>query len=847
MKKRSVGERRLSSRKIPDYVDSASLEERMGSSGRDLFNKKYVPRDGDGNPIQSPAERIFAVASAVARVEREYGHSESEIGGFTRKFYESIVSLDFVPGGRVLANAGTEVQALANCYVLPIKDDLEQIYQTVKDAAIVHKNGGGTGYNFSRLRPRGSKVKNGVASGPVSFAGQFDKETEVINSGNRRGANMGILNIDHPDIFEFIRAKFEEAKLTNFNISVGLTDEFMDAFNNSGYFGLMFNDRGFTIEDLEKINNNISHGKAGADVGRKPIPHSLRVEGKEVYNVYPVVLNERVSYDSRGNVVVKEELVGRVNVLGTIEINAKKTLEMIAKYAHASGEPGIIFLDALERGNFMKSAGKLDTTNPCGEQPLHPYDACNLGSINLVNMLKKASGEAKIDYQKLEKTIETAVRFMDNVNDLNRGPIPKIEETMRSRRRIGLGIMGWADTLIKIGLGYDSSKALELADKVSGFINGCAKKYSLALAKEKGVFPDFDKSDLPKDDPNERVRNFARTTIAPTGSISMVAGVNSGIEPYFALIYQKKMRGGDFAEVTVPGFVECLSKNGYSKEEIKVIFERVKKMGGSCQSLLDIPTEIRDVFKVSRDISPRIHIAMQAAFQKNVDNAISKTINMPRDATVNDVLNTYVEAHRMSCKGITVYRDGSRSIQVLNTEIGLPTEKILFNRYKPRPRLPKMPAEVHTINSGCGKLFVTISWDSEGRITDVFANPNNEGGCTANLNALTVSVSKAIRAGERLEDVVDGLKGHTCVNFARQKERNKHIDTGKEIAQGSSCPSAIGFLLEETIKNLSKKYPETYKKFDENFKDESVKCPECGKALRSLEGCFKCVCGYSRC
>lgn len=665
---------KMGEQRLPDYVRQDELEARLGTSGISLMEKKYLPRDDAGAFTQRPHERFYTVARKVAEMEgRHYGRTPEQVDQWTKDFYEIMTSFDFLPGGRVLANAGTEVKALPNCYVLPVRDDLFGIYTVVRDAAVVHKNGGGTGYNFSRLRPRGAKVKNGVASGPVSFAGQFDKETEVINSGNRRGANMGILDVDHPDIFEFIRAKMQEGRLANFNISVGITDEFMHAYATGGEYALRFNGESFTREAARKIRANLVAEKAGSEVGKKALPPSIEVEGGEVYHVYPELdATGRVLYVKGEDgftltpVTVKEK-IGRVDADGVVRVSAKKTLDVIAKYAHQNGEPGLIFLDSIEKDNMLRSAGRLDTTNPCGEQPLHPYDACNLGSINLGNMVR----DGKVDYERLERTTRMAMRFMDDVNDLTEGPIKEIEETVRRHRRTGLGVMGWADMLMKLGLPYDSERALRLGEEVMGKITDYAKDESRVLAGERGTFPDFEKSDYPQDNPQERVRNLARTTIAPTGSIAMLAGVANGIEPYFGIVYYKKMRGGDRVMTLNPHIEQALRAEGFDDAKISGIIEKIKSNGGlSCQGVEEIPPALRAIFRVAGDISYADHVKMQAAFQRKTDNAISKTINMPNSASVEDVQRAYVLAHRLGCKGITVYRDGSRKVQVLEAVVG---------------------------------------------------------------------------------------------------------------------------------------------------------------------------------
>lgn len=834
---------------LPDYVDVKSLEERLGESGVTLMEKKYLT--DDKGRVQTPAERLYTLAHENAKVEKIYGASDEKVFDYTRKFYEMMSNLDFLPGGRVLANLGTDVKALANCYVLPVKDDLSEIYQVVAEAAIVHKNGGGTGYNFSRLRPRGFKVKKGVASGPVSFAGQFDKETEIINSGNRRGANMGILNVEHPDIFDWIRAKDRYNVLRNFNLSAGLADKFMELYKTGKEHTLKFDDKEITAKDLETVEKNIMTAKAGAEVGKKPIPPSLIIRERDVINLYPD-LNEigMIQYGGKDGreVLTKQEVVGRVDENGVVKINPKKILDLIATYAHKKGCPGVIFLDALERDNLLKVDGALDTTNPCGEQPLHSYDACNLGSINLANMVY----QGKIDEGRLEKTVTLAVRFMDNINDLNEGPIPKIEQTVKRHRRIGLGVMGWADMLGKMKIGYDSTEAYDLAEKVMEKINKISKDESVKLGQEKGVFPAFEQSDYDKNDPNERVRNLARTTIAPTGSISMAANVNSAIEPWYALTYFKEMRGGDSVEVIVPYFVDAIKEAGLNVDEI---IKKVRENNGSCQNIKEIPEEIKRVFKTAMDIHYEAHIEMQARFQKHVDNAISKTINFPSDASVEDILHAYILGHEKGCKGLTVYVDGSLDTQVLsvsgsNGHLNRRNvlEKMVADELK-RPRPENVFGTTEAVQTPYNhKAFVTFNWtDTEGEVHpyECFIAIGKAGG---DLPALAEMggrlISLAVKSGIDPQTIIEQLKD---IGGATQ--------SGLGENRVMSLPDAFAKAIEKAVTKKPGSYNTNCEKnIGNNGNPKKRKsanlCPDCMKPLIFAEGCQKCTnisCGYSKC
>jgi ribonucleoside-diphosphate reductase alpha chain len=833
----------------PDYVDSRDLETRIGEAGIAMMEKKYLPsKDGI---FQKPAHRIYDVASVIAGVEEQYGADSNKVEEYTKEFYEMMSNLDFLPGGRILANAGTEIKALANCYVLPVEDDLGEIYQTVKDAAIIHKNGGGTGYNFSQLRPRGWTVKTGIASGPVSFAGQYDRETEIINSGNRRGANMGILNIDHLDILEFIRAKDITGVLTNFNISVGITDEFMKAYKSAGEYHLKFNGKPIKKSDVLNIFENCKRMKAGSDIGEKPIPPSIQIRGEEVWNVYPDVEVIRpdirvLKYNEDGAVLTKEELIGRVDDNDNILIKAEFPFKLIAKYAHSRGDPGLIFLDFLEKDNLLPSEGRLDTTNPCGEQPLHHYGACDLGSINLKNFVTE---EKEIDYERLEKIVRYGVRFLDNVNDLSEGPIPKIKEKMVRHRRIGLGVMGWADMLMRLNISYDSKKAYDLAEKVMSTINNISMEESLNLAKEKGPFPDFDKSLYDQEKP---VRNLARTTIAPTGSISMVADVNSGIEPWYALIYWKKMRGGDEIEVANNEFKSALREANINEKKIEEIICKVKENGGSCSGIEEVPKSIQKVFKVSKDINYKSHIQMQSRFQKHVDNAISKTINFSSNATIKDILNAYELAHSLRCKGITIYRDGSLESQVLNVS---ENKDPIANKRNLRLKLveeelsKKRPKKVmgETIGQQTPynhKAFVTLNsaLDENGDGSYYYETFFQVGRSGGDLPALSEGLGRvaslALKAGVNPRHIAEQLidiGGETQSGIGPEKVKSLPDAFGKAL--GKMIPSDQ----EEDKISSPKENNEKSKKHSGNL------CPKCAKPLIMQEGCQKCICGYSKC
>ncbi|WP_456474846.1 vitamin B12-dependent ribonucleotide reductase [Candidatus Pyrohabitans sp.] len=556
---------------------------KLSVNATQVLQKRYLLKNERGEVIETPAEMFRRVARAIAKPEKRYG---GDVAKAQERFYSAMVRLDFLPNSPTLMNAGTRLGQLSACFVLKVEDSLESIFEALKNMALVQQSGGGTGFSFSKLRPRGDIVRStkGVASGPVSFIRIFDVTTDVIKQGGkRRGANMGILRVDHPDILEFIIAKQQEGVLENFNISVGVTDAFMEAVRKD--------------EEYPLINPR----------NRETVRH----------------------------------------------IKAKDVFDMIVTAAWRTGDPGLVFLDEVNRHNPTPALGEIESTNPCGEVPLLPYESCNLGSINLSHFVRRN----EVDWERLREAIRLGVHFLDNVIDANRYPLREIKRITKGNRKIGLGVMGFAEMLIKLGLRYDTKEAVNFAEKLMSFIQSEAKQKSRELAEERGSFPKIDKSIYA----GKLMRNATVTTIAPTGTISIIAGTSSGIEPLFAISFIRNvMEGTKLLEVN-PLFESMARERGfYSSSLMMKIAKR-----GSIQDMKEVPRDIRELFVTALDIAPEWHVRMQAAFQHHVDNAVSKTINLPHGASLEDVRRAFWLAYELKCKGITVYRYGSKREQVL--------------------------------------------------------------------------------------------------------------------------------------------------------------------------------------
>ncbi len=733
-----------------------------------VLERRYLIKDKEGRTIETPRELFIRVAKSIAKADRNYGATDDQVDATAQRFFDIMADLEFLPNSPTLMNAGQPLGQLAACFVLPVGDSMEEIFETNKHAALIHKSGGGTGFSFSRLRPRNSIVAStsGVASGPVSFMKVFNASTEAVKQGGtRRGANMGVLRVDHPDILEFISCKDDPSEVTNFNISVAVTDAFMEAVEKGTAYPLYNPHTGKTYE----------------------------VGGKEV------------------------------------SLDARKVFDLIVDHAWRTGEPGVVFIDRMNRLNPTHPSEEIEATNPCGEQPLPPYDSCNLGSINLGKFVLSplpqdyaiSDAAGGVDWEKLGSVVRVAVHFLDNVIDENKYPIVEIERQTIKNRRIGLGIMGWADMLVRLGLPYNSEEASLLAEKVMSFIEGEARNHSSELAKSRGKFPNWEGSVYQQD--NIAMRNAALTTIAPTGSISIIAGCSSGIEPYYAIAFERNVLDGTKLLEVNPLFEQEARRQGfYSEQLIKRIASR-----RSLSDIKEIPDSVKGIYVTAADISPEDHIRMQAAFQKHCDSSVSKTINFPESATPADVRKAFEQAYRLGCKGVTVYRDNSRPYQVLSTASRAVTRPEKAARVQQRPAI--LSGITEKIRTGYGNLYVTVN-TKDGRPFEVFAHIGKSGYTTmADTEAICRLISLALRSNVPVDKVIRQLRG---------------IGGSSPVFSGGakifSIPDAIAQVLDRHFGQL-----EHGKGSAADFAEI---CPECGGAMAFDSGCFTCPsCGYSNC
>lgn len=725
-----------------------------------VLEKRYLRRDEGGKPQETPADMFRRVADTIAAADLKFDQN-ADLTTLSDLFYEMMTSFDFLPNSPTLMNAGRELGQLSACFVLPVGDSIEEIFDAVKFTAMIHKSGGGTGFSFSRLRPANDLVKTttGVSSGPISFMRVFDIATETIKQGGtRRGANMGILRVDHPNIMDFIMCKADQKLFNNFNISVGLTEKFMQAVERDEEYDLL------NPRDKKKVGSQ----------------------------------------------------------------NARKVFQRIVNQAWENGEPGIIFLDRLNRDNPTPHIGEIESTNPCGEQPLLPYESCNLGSINLGRFINDGS----IDWSRLKQLVHNAVHFLDNVIEANKYPLQQIHDMTHANRKIGLGVMGWADMLIMLGIPYNSEEAVKLGKKLMQFINDEGHAASRELGKKRGSFPNFSGSTFDTKDAQPQ-RNATVTTIAPTGTISMIANASSGVEPLFAVSYIKNVMDGTKLVEVNPIFASLAKERGFYTSEL---MEKIAEHG-TVQDMDEVPEDIRKIFVTAHDITPEDHIQMQAAFQHFTDNAVSKTVNFPNSATVADVEKVYRLAYQTGCKGVTIYRDGSRDEQVLSTAkkdekttiaaIRIEDEKHAIKRERPKA----LKGWTYQMQTGCGPLYITVNEDKNG-LFELFTTMGKAGGCAASQSeAIGRMVSLAWRSGVQARQVVKQLLGISC-----------HCPSGYGENRILSCADAVAKAIQSHMLENGHDLNAT------SAQHERGACPECGGIVEHEGGCMVChVCGYSEC
>lgn len=795
-----------------------------------VLKERYLVKNDKGKIIENPEDMCYRVAWEMASAEARWGKGRREIKELAKKFYKLLITHEFLPNSPTLMNAGTgNMLQYSACFVLPVEDSMEGIFDALKCQALIHKTGGGTGFAFSRLRPNGSMVKSssGTASGPVSFMRIFDAATnEVKQGGKRRGANMGILRVDHPDILEFIHCK-EEGGITNFNISVAITDKFMKAYKA---------DKEYDLID----------------------PKTRRKVGK---------------------------------------LSARRVFNEITKGAWKTGDPGLVFIDRRNRGrsNPVPILGPIEATNPCGEQELYPYDACNLGSIFLTYFVKGQNGKKEVDWEKLRKVVRLATRFLDNVIEVNPYPLEQISRTVWGIRRIGLGVGGWADMLVELGIPYDSKAALSLGKKVMKTIQDEAVATSEKLASQRGPFPLWPASIYAKGKPR---RNSTVTTIAPTGTISIIAGASSGIEPLFAIAFQHIVRDKHLdrkMSFINPSFEKVAKARGFWNEEVK----KEVAEHGVIRRLKVIPKDVRLAFGTAHEIHHDWHIKMQSVFQKYTENAVSKTINMDNKVTAQDIADAYLLAWKTDCKGITVFRDGSKDEQVLN--LGVKDGEVKESVSGPTLARPfKVSGSTYRLNTPVGVAFVTINEDENGEPHELFINVGKAGSDVAAMaEALGRAISTSLRfrgglssrkRAEELANQLTGIGGRRSVGFGAGKIRSlpdaiatalsthfgfklngngNHVTDAKTDGEadgkqaltgaksdlaGAVMPAQGSGVTPETPRNRGDDL--TMASAESNSAPEdSVSyvagdiCPSCGSsALIYEEGCSKCyACGHSEC
>ena len=762
----------------PLHTDGAYSEQQ--SLLHELIRQRYLLKDQHGRVRENTDQMFDRVSRAIASAEGSYGAGPSEIERIAQQFCGLMKRSVFLPNSPTLMNAGRPDGLLSACFVLGTEDSIEGIFETVKRTALVQKAGGGTGFAFDGLRPTGDRVSSsgGTTSGPLSFWRVFAETTNAIQQGaKRRGANMGMMSIEHPDILSFIQAKRSAGAFTNFNVSVKITDAFMDAL--------------LTQPDRPHVVSNPRTG------GRYLLPRTLTIGHHGLLDLWPQGNTEGPCY------------------------TVQDVWNLIVANAHATGEPGVCFIDRVNRDNPTPALGAIQATNPCGEQPLLPEEACCLGSIDVAQFV--AGEPPRLDWNALGQTVQLAVRFLDNVIDANSYPAPEIGQATLANRKIGLGVMGFADALVLMGTRYDSDEAADFARRLSRFLQEKAHRASQVLAQARGSFPNWEGS-VWDTETHRPMRNASCTTIAPTGSISILAQCSAGIEPIYALAYRRRsLDGREFIQVH-PLLEQIGKRDGWMNDSMKEALLE----GTPATETAEVPRSLADALVVAHDVAPEWHVRIQAAFQEHTDNAVSKTVNLPADASVDDVDKVFQLAFEFGCKGTTVYRDGSRQGQTLS--VTRTREDPACTATSPRPRVRVTNGKTSKFRMGCGTLFVTVNQDEHG-LCEVFANLGKAGGCPAQSEATCRAVSVALRSGVQPTELIEQLRGIRCMSAARAKG---HGDNSADVL---SCPDAVAKAIEEAAG-------------DGCVSPSAVpgaSCPDCGLPLRREAGCNVCSCGYSKC
>lgn len=817
-------------------------EPEVSENAKYIAETRYALKNEEGKSTEKVKDIFFRVAENIAKGDLVFGKSLVKVEEQSKIFYELLAQQKFFPNTPCLVNAGKARQQLSACFVLPIDDSMDSILETMSNMAKIHKSGGGTGFSFSRLRPSGDYIKSsgGTTVGPVSFMQAYNDVTSQIKQGGvRRGANMGMLSVEHPDVLRFAVVKLDEYCLTNFNISLAVTNAFMERLET---------DKTFVKDDTipEEIVEKIRLAEGNRDVDAR-----LREIEEQIVKLYDWA---RATNEGEGY-----ELINPRNGQVMMKLNAYKVFNLVTRLAWQYGDPGLVFIDRMNEAssNPVPNLGKIEATNPCGEQPLLPYDACNLGSVNLSRFVKGKD----LDWIELERVVKEAVHFLDNVVELNVFPVEKIREMVTKTRRIGLGVMGFADMLFKLGVGYDSEEALMWARKVMKFVNDEAKVATQELAKIRGVFPEWENSVF--GGTQYRPRNMALTTIAPTGTISMIADASSGIEPLFSLGYQKNTVEGKTLYIMNPIFVEELKKRDLYSEEL---MDRVVKNGGKLEGLEEIPEDLKNIFRTALEISPEWHIKVQSAFQEYTDNAVSKTINFPKSATVEEVRQAYLMAYSLGTKGITIYRSGSREKEVIQTvkkEEKPETESQKIEEAKVVKKKTPEAARGIRLRKACdvGRVYTSVFFEEGDGPVEVFVNLGKSGGYMAGSAEVTGRLaSLALKYGASLDEVADELVGISCgqkVGFGNGTVLSMFDAVGKSLLEISRGEQLDLFEGEKTKIEMPKNSNNEQKNFLAEIRSKQASeesafsiCPDCGSPLYAEEGCFKCsnaFCGYSKC